>query len=62
LTVRLQREIYALKEAVFAERAEAARGGKPVELLFAYLSDVSDAHPNWQAEYAVLKKFIPMCF
>jgi len=47
---------------VFAERSEAARGGKPVELLFAYLSDFSDAHPNWQAEYAVLNKFIPMCF
>jgi hypothetical protein len=61
LIQRLQKEIYELKDAILDERSED-RGNSHVEILFAYLSIVSEAHPNWQREYTALNKFIPMCF
>ncbi len=58
----LQREVYGLKDALLSERYRADLSTSSVELLFSYLTDFSDAFPNWQREYAVLNDFIPECF
>ena len=62
LIQRLQNEIYDLKESLLEEVYRPELKDSSVALLFSYLSEFSDAYPNWQREYAALNKFIPMCF
>lgn len=62
LIQRLQSEIYELKDALSEEDYKAELKDSPVELIFSYLSEFSDAFPNWQHEYAALNSFVPLCF
>jgi len=55
----LQREILDLRDCLRDEKYLSQSNLTPVELLFAYLSDFSDAHPRWRHEYSVLNRFIP---
>ncbi len=49
----------ALREHKFKYIKMSMEG--PVNVLFEYLSLVSDAYPNWQYEYELLNDFIPNC-
>jgi hypothetical protein len=62
LIQNLQKEIYALKEALLEEEYAVQLKSSSAELIFSYLSEFSDAYPNWQREYAELNRFVPMCF
>jgi hypothetical protein len=62
LIQNLQRELYSLKDLLVEEKYEGNSKLTSTELLFLYLSEFSDAYPNWQREYAALNKFIPLCF
>ena len=57
----LQTEIYKLKDALLEEDYKPELKYSSTELLFSFLSEFSDAYPNWQKEYAALNGFIPRC-
>ena len=59
---RLQKEVYELKKALIQDKYKPELKASPVELLFSYISEFSDAFPNWQREYDALNRFIPLCF
>lgn len=61
LIVRLQREIYELESTLRYENFKP-KLTSPIDLLFSYISEFSDAFPNWQREYDALNRFIPQCF
>lgn len=56
----LQREIYALRNTLDEDGYDLESSSS--KRILSYMSEVSDAHPNWQNEYAILNKFIPTCF
>src|SRR5262249_21052656 len=58
LIMALQREVYKLEKALIQENYQSGLKGSPVELLFSYISEFSDAFPNWQREYGALNKFL----
>lgn len=62
LIKNLQQEIYALRDTLLEESYRPDVSNKSADLLCSYLSEFSDAYPNWQREYEALNKFIPMCF
>jgi hypothetical protein len=63
LIVKLQGEIYALLDTLREEGYKSElKEDDPTQLVFSYLSEFSDAYPNWQGEYTALSKFIPQCF
>ena len=62
LIKNLQKSIYELKNALLEEKYQIGANSRHVDLLFSYLSEFSDACPNWQAEYSLLNRFIPQCF
>jgi len=59
LTRNLQREILELRDALLDEKYSSRTTPRPAELLFSYLSEFSDAHPQWRHEYSVLNRLIP---
>lgn len=61
LISNMQSAIYDLRRAIIADRYRADLHSEPVSLVFAYLSEFSDAFPNWQDEYATLNRFVPLC-
>ena len=62
LIQRLQKEVYELHKALIEDNYKPTLNASPVEFLFSYISEFSDAFPNWQREYDALNRFIPLCF
>jgi hypothetical protein len=58
----LRQMLYELRDCLMAERYAPRRKLSDAELLFAYFSDYSDAHPNWRHEYSALNRIIPKYF
>lgn len=61
LIQKLQTEIYGLKNALREDNYKPELNRSPMQLVFAYLNEWSDAFPNWQREYVTLNDFIPLC-
>lgn len=59
---KLQQLVYELRDALTESNYSQVRSEKSqATILFAYLSEFSDAFPNWQPEYETLNSFIPKC-
>jgi hypothetical protein len=58
----LQRRIGDLRDSLAAENYVPRPYLPAAELLFAFFSDYSDAHPDWRHEYSALNRIIPRCF
>lgn len=67
----LQRTLYDFRDALESEsfnfssisdKDDTISNNPPTYLVIGFLSEFSDAFPNWQTEYAVLNGFIPKCF
>ena len=60
--LRVQSEIYALNKALQTETAPIMLAtATPAAFMIEFLSAFSDAFPNWQVEYSVLNRLIPLC-
>ncbi|HWL30626.1 MAG TPA: hypothetical protein VNQ50_00700 [Xanthobacteraceae bacterium] len=58
----LQRRVRDLRDSLAAENYVTRPYLPAAELLFAFFSDYSDAHPGWRHEYSTLNRVIPRCF
>ncbi|MBN8964645.1 MAG: hypothetical protein J0H89_04530 [Rhizobiales bacterium] len=58
----LQQRIRDLRDSLVAENYVPRPYLPAIELLFAFFSDYSDAHPDWRHEYSTLNRVIPSCF
>jgi hypothetical protein len=58
----LQQRIHGLRDSLVAEGYVTRPHLPAAELLFTFLSDYSDAHPDWRHEYSALNRIIPRCF
>ena len=58
----LQQRIHGLRDSLVAEGYVTRPYLPAAEVLFAFLSDYSDAHPDWRHEYSALNRIIPRSF